>query len=78
MNTTVIVHQDREPFVRMESFTNREKLRLTLAKTHNSLLTQGYALIDTREKDDQRTLTYSHIDFEEEGQRKIYVGVVNE
>ena len=60
MKHTLIVHEDKQPFVRIEHLTDRDGLVVIVARTHVALTDQGYAVYASREGGDphQRTITY--------------------
>ena len=73
----IIVHEDRNPLVRMNVFRARADLVNMLARTHNGLLDRGYALYATQEVDGQRSSTYKWVRTAERMPR-IHVSVLNE
>ncbi len=72
MTHTLITHEDGEPFVRFSTFVSQKELALMAARTHNALLDRGYALTDTREREDQRAMTYSYVK-NAGNKRKVYM-----
>ncbi len=77
MNCTLVVHQDDEPFVGLQRFTNREALQLVISQTHNALLDDGYSFVTKEERNQQKVTTY--IDTHpESGKRTVYVTVIHE
>lgn len=77
MKHYIIVHEGGNPLVRMERFRTREELVNMLARTHNRLLDEGFALWESHEEvDNQRASTYKWVRTDE---RKpyIFVSVLN-
>ncbi len=73
MDRTLVIHEDGKPFIRLERFTDHEKLKLMIARTHNRLLDHGYNLVDTREKDTQKAMSYQYSKFDEGKHSNVYV-----
>lgn len=57
----IIVHEDKNPLVRMQVFKQRIAFTAMLARTHNGLLDRGYALHRTTEEGGQRATTYKWV-----------------
>ena len=77
MTTTVVVHEDGNPFVRIERFTSKDSLFVMMQRTHKSLMRRGYMLSRTREKEEQRVLTYKYVRTLDDRMKDIHVVVVD-
>ena len=77
MKYRIIVHEDRNPIVRMEVFSNKQSYTDMLSRTHLRMINEGYHLAYTSEDEGQRALTYKWARTAEPMPR-IHVSVIHE
>ncbi len=78
MKHYIIVHEDRNPLIRMEAFRTRTELVNMLARTNNRLLDEGYALWESHEEvDSQRASSYRWVRTAE-NKPYVHVSVLHE